>query len=123
MKKYKLLQYIPNKVFCDLLFDVEPKSLAIKTDELKLHIKIENPTFLYEHGLISGFNKLINSEVQFDVEDFDFIYYEDGMIWFEDNVNEVAFFEDKISLEFIIAKLKTYGYIQKDASDYYNIGE
>ena len=97
MKKYKLLNNIPNKVFSDLLFDAKPKDLVIKTDELKLHIKIENPTFLYEHGLISGFNKLINSEVQFDVEDFDFIYYEDGMIWFEDNVNEVAFFEDKIS--------------------------
>lgn len=118
MKKYKLLQHIPNKVFCDLLFDAEPKGLVIKTDELRLHVKIENPTFLYEHGLISGFNKSINSEVQFDVEDFDYICYEDGMIWFEDNVNEVAFFENKISLEFIIAKLKTYGYVQKDASDY-----
>lgn len=112
MEKYKLSQYIPNKVFCDLLFDTEPKGLVIKTDELKLHIKIENPKFLYEHGLIVGFNKSIDSEVQFNIEDFDFIYYEDGMIWFEDNVNEVAFFENKISLEFIISKLKTYGYIQ-----------
>lgn len=118
MKKYKLLENIPNKVFADILFEVEPSGCLIKSDELRLNIQIDKPTFLYERGLISAFDKSHLYNILFSVEDFDYLCYEDGMLWFEDNVNEVAFFEDKISLEFIIAKLKTYGYIQKDASDY-----
>jgi len=121
MKKYKLLEYIPNKVFADILFEVEPSGCLIKSDELRLNIQIDKPTFIYERALISAFDKSHSYNILFSVQEFDYLCYEDGMIWFEDNVNEVAFFEDKISLEFIIAKLKTYGYIQKDASDYYNM--
>ena len=111
MRKIKLIESIPNKVFCDWLFKIEPTGLVIKSDELHIHVKVDNPTFLYERGLVCAFNKSISAEIQFSIEDFDYIYYEDGMIWFEDNTSEVAFFEGKISFDTIIEKLKTYGYI------------
>ena len=102
MRKIKIVDDIPNKVFADMLFRAEPSGLVIKSDTLRLHVKVDNPTFLYERALITAFNKEISSEIQFSVQEFKYICYEDGMIWFEDNTSEVAFFEGKISFDTII---------------------